>query len=156
MWILYAFLSAVSAALVAILAKLGLKDVDSTLATTIRSIIMAVFLVTVAFALRKFDGFTSSSLSNREWILITFSGIAGAVSWLFYFLALKSGNAAQVAAIDKLSLVFVVVLAAVFLGEALTWRSATGALFMATGAILISMNSATWQAVLVFIKKYGI
>ncbi len=140
MWLFYAFLSALFAALVAIFAKLGLKDIDSTLATTVRSIIMAVFLITVAFALKKFDGFTLSSFSGREWTLITLAGVAGAMSWLFYFSALKSGTASSVVAIDKLSIVFVVILAIFFLGETLTWKVALGAIAMTLGAILMTFK----------------
>ena len=109
MWLVYAFLSSITAALVAILAKIGLKNIDSTLATTIRSIIMAVFLVLVALSLKKFQGFSINSFSNRDWILIILAGIAGALSWLFYFLALKTGLATKVATIDRLSLVFVII-----------------------------------------------
>ena len=118
MWILFAFLSAFTAALVAIFAKLGLREVDATLATTLRSLIMAVFLVGAAWALGKFDGFSMNALSGREWGLLALAGIAGALSWLFYFFALRDGSASAVVAIDRLSIVFVVLLAAVFLAEA--------------------------------------
>ncbi|KKW31694.1 MAG: hypothetical protein UY75_C0002G0007 [Parcubacteria group bacterium GW2011_GWC2_52_8c] len=140
MWLLFAFLSAIAAAGVAIFAKLGLQTIDSTLATTVRSVIMAGFLVIVSFLLKKFDGFSLTSFSSREWILIALAGIAGALSWLFYFFALKQGFASKVAAIDRLSLVFVVVLAAVFLGETLGWKSALGALLMVAGALLITLK----------------
>lgn len=137
MWLLYAFLSAISAAGVAIFAKLGLQNIDSTLATIIRSIIMAVFLVLVGFTFKKFDGFSFSSLFNRDWILIVLSGLAGALSWLFYFLALKTGQATKVVVIDRTSLLFVVLLAAIFLGEKLNLRVAAGAIVMVAGALLI-------------------
>ncbi len=140
MWLFYAFLSAFSAALVAIFGKLGLKTIDSTLATTIRGIIMAIFLFLVSLTLKKFNGFHFSNLSNKDWILISLSAIAGALSWLFYFLALKYGTASKVVAIDRLSIVFVIILAAIFLSEGLTWRSILGAVLMAAGAILISLK----------------
>ena len=140
MWMFYAFLSAIMAALVAIFAKLGLKDVDTTLATTIRAIVMVVFLVVVSFFLKKFDGFLLSVFSSKEWLLIILAGIAGALSWLFYFVALKYGLASEVVAIDRLSVVFVVILAAIFLGEGLGWHSVLGALLMAGGAILITLK----------------
>ena len=140
MWLLFAFLSAIAAAGVAIFAKLGLQTIDSTLATTVRSVIMAGFLVIVSFLLKKFDGFSLPSFSSREWILIALAGIAGALSWLFYFFALKQGFASKVAAIDRLSLVFVVVPAGVFLGETLGWKSALGALLMVAGALLITLK----------------
>ena len=141
MWIVYALLSAIFAALVAIFGKLGLKNIDSTLATTIRAIIMAVFLFFVSLSFKKFDGFTLTKLSSREWILIALSGIAGALSWIFYFSALKSnaGLASKVSAIDRLSIVFVIFLAAIFLGEKLNIKSILGALSITLGAILISL-----------------
>lgn len=138
MWILYAFLSAITAAFVAIFAKLGLQNIDSTLATTIRSIIMAGFLVLTSLFLKKFKGFSFGTFGSREWVLIILSGVAGALSWLFYFFALKYGFASKVAAIDRLSIVFVIILAVLFLGESFGWKSALGAIFMALGAILIS------------------
>ena len=139
MWLIFALLSSVTAALVAIFAKLGLKDIDPTLATTIRSIIMALFLVAVSLSLRKFDSFSLSTFSSREWLLIVLAGVSGALSWLFYFVALKFGLATKVVVIDRLSLVFVIVLAALFLGEALSWKSVIGALLMIAGAIIISV-----------------
>lgn len=153
MWIVYALLSAFTAALVAIFAKLGLKNIDSTLATTVRAVIMALFLLSLAAAFRKFDGFSLASFSGKEWVLIILSGIAGALSWLFYFFALKTGTASQVVAIDKLSIVFVLILAAIFLGEAFTWRVAVGGLLMTLGAIFLTLNEVAWQSVLAFFKK---
>jgi bacterial/archaeal transporter family protein len=140
MWLIYAVLSAVTAALVAIFAKLGLKSIDSTLATTIRSIIMALFLVIVSLFLKKFEGFSFASMSNRDWLLIVLAGVSGALSWLFYFVALKTGLAVRVAAIDRMSVVFVVILAAIFLGESLGWKTALGALMMVAGAIMITLK----------------
>lgn len=140
MWLLYAFLSSITAALVAIFAKLGLKGVDSTLATAIRSIIMAVFLVLVALFLKKFQGFNVNSFSNRDWLLIILAGVAGALSWLFYFAALKAGLATKVAAIDRLSLVFVIIFAALFLGEKLGWKAVVGAIMMVAGAVMITIK----------------
>lgn len=140
MAIIYAFLSALFAALVAIFGKLGLTTLDATLATTIRGIIMAAFLFIAALLLRKFDGFSLSALSGKEWLWIILAAIAGALSWFFYFLALKLGSASTVAAIDRLSIVFVIILAALVLGEALGWKAALGAALMAAGAILITLR----------------
>lgn len=139
-WITFAFLSAIFAALVAIFGKIGMENLDSTLATTVRAIIMAVFLVVVALSLGKFKDFTLASFTGKEWIYITLAGIAGALSWIFYFFALKHGPAGGVAAIDKLSIVFVVLLAAVFLAEAFGWKQAGGAVLMALGAYLITLK----------------
>ena len=140
MWLLYAFLSAITAALVAVFGKIWLKNVDPTLATTVRSIIMAGFLVITSFFLRKFQGFSLDSFSSRDWLWIILSAVAGALSWLFYFVALKTGLASKVVVIDRLSLIFVLVLAAVFLGESLGWKSVLGGTLMVAGAILISLK----------------
>lgn len=141
MWVLYAFLAALTAALVAIFAKLGLQNVDPTLATTLRALIMALFLVMVSLLLGKFNGFAiSTSLSGKEWLLLSLAGIAGALSWLFYFFALKQGSASAVVAIDRLSLVFVIILAALFLQEIITWRTLTGLFLMVAGALFISLK----------------
>lgn len=135
MWIIYALLSAIFAAAVAILGKIGLKNVDSTLATTIRAVVMALFLVGAATVLQKFS--LIKTVGNHTLTFIVFSGIAGALSWLFYFFALKYGPASGVAALDRLSVVFVVLLAALFLGEALTAKSALGLVFIVGGALLL-------------------
>ena len=138
MWIGYALLSAIFAAAVAILGKIGLKDVDSTLATTIRAAVMAVFLLGTAAVLQKFS--LIKTVGNQTLTFIIFSGVAGALSWLFYFLALKYGPATGVAALDRLSVVFVVILAAMFLGEAFTVKSVAGLAFLILGAILLVLK----------------
>jgi transporter family protein len=140
-WLIYAFLSSITAALVAIFARLGLKGIDSTLATTVRSIIMAGFLLVVSFFLKKFHGFSWRSFSSKDWVLIILAGISGALSWLFYFFALKTaGSATKVVVIDRLSLVFFIILAAIFLGEKLGWNSVVGALLMIVGALIITLK----------------
>jgi transporter family protein len=138
-WLIYSILSALMAALVAIFGKLGLKNIDSTLATTIRSIVMALFLIITSFVLKKFDGFSFHSMILKDWLLIILAGIAGATSWLFYFLALKSGDTTKVVAIDRLSLVFVAILAFLFLGETLSWQEMIGVAMMVGGAIIVSI-----------------
>lgn len=135
-WIFYAIGSAFFAALVAIFGKVGLTHVDSTLATTIRSLFMAGFLVLISFVFGKF-AFTGS-IDSKALTFIVLSGVAGALSWLCYFLALRYGPTTAVAAIDRTSVVIVLVLAVLFLGEPLRWQSALGALFVVGGAILIS------------------
>jgi bacterial/archaeal transporter family protein len=137
MWAIFALLSAVFAALVTVLAKLGLKNVDPTLATTLRSFVMFIFLFLFSFATRKASGLSMAQFTKRDWLLIITAGIAGALSWLFYFLGLKIGNATYVAAIDKLSLVFIFILGLLFLGETFCWRSVAGITIMVIGAALI-------------------
>jgi transporter family protein len=138
MWIVYALLSAVSAAGVAILGKLGLQGVDSTLATTLRAIVMAGLLVIASLSLGKLNGVSVSALASRDWMFIILAGVAGAASWFFYFLALKIGQVNGVVVIDRLSVVFVVILSALFLGQALTWKVALGVLLMVGGALLVA------------------
>jgi len=140
MWIIYALLSSIFASLVAILGKMGLKGIDSTLATTIRGIIMAIFLVFISLSLGKFNNLNLHSISKKDWVFITLSGIAGAISWIFYFVALKNGPASKVAAIDRTSLVFVVLLAGLFLGEGFGWKIGLGIALMICGAIFITLK----------------
>lgn len=134
-WIIYATLSAVSASAVAILGKIGLNNVDSTLATSIRSVVMATFLVIVSLSLGKWSQL--NTVDNKALFFIVASGIAGALSWLFYFFALRSGPASGVSAIDRTSAAFVLILAVLFLGESLTWMKAFGAICIVGGAILM-------------------
>ncbi len=138
LWIIYALLSAVFAALVAIFGKIGLQNIDSTLATTIRAFVMALFLLFVSLSLGKF-GYLNT-IKNKVLFFIILSGISGALSWLFYFFALKTGVASGVAALDRLSVVFVVVFSILFLGEKLTLFTAAGALLITAGAILMTIK----------------
>lgn len=133
-YIIFALLSAVSASLVAIFGKIGLGKVDTTLATTIRAIVMALLLLAATLVLKKWD---LSQIDNKALLYIFLAGLAGATSWLFYFLALKFGPATSVAALDRLSVVFVILFAALFLGESLTVKSVLGGLLIITGAILL-------------------
>ena len=136
-WILYAILSAVSASFVAIFGKIGISKVDSTLATAVRAIIMAVFLVATCLSLGKFN--LIKTIDNKALLFITLSGIAGAISWIFYFLALKNGPTSAVSAIDKTSVVFVFIFALLFLSEKFTWLKALGALLVGLGAIVMAI-----------------
>ena len=129
-------MSAGFAALVAIFGKIGLTGIDTTLATTVRAVIMAAFLVVVAFSLGKVG--MLSALSGKALVFIALSGVAGALSWLFYFFALQKGPASSVAALDRLSVVFVLVLAVLFLGEHFTKKAVAGAVLVAAGAVLMS------------------
>lgn len=139
MWIIFAFLSAFTAALVAIFGKIGLKNLDSTFATTIRSIVMALFLIITSFFLGKFNGVNFHSLDFKNWMWVVLAGISGALSWLFYFLALKMTSVTKVVVIDRLSLVIAIIMASLFLGEAIGWKTVVGALMMVMGAIIISL-----------------
>jgi|SRR3989344_4496610 len=136
-WSLYALGSAVFAALVAILAKIGLQGVDSTLATTVRAIVMAAFLIMVSLALGKFSAL--DTLSSKTMVFIILSGVAGALSWLCYFLAIKYGPVTGVVALDKTSVIFAFTLAVIFLSESLTWQKAIGASLVTIGAVLMAL-----------------
>jgi len=139
-YIILALFSALTASLVAIFGKLGLKNVDPTIATTIRSLIMAVFLVIVSLFLKKFENFSLNLLTSKDWLLIILAGISGALSWLFYFWALKFGPASHVAVIDRLSLVFVILLSALILGEFFNLKVFVGMILIVLGAILIVLG----------------
>lgn len=137
-WIIYGLLSAFFASLVAIFAKIGLPKTDPTLATTVRAVIMAVFLVSVSLVLNKLN--LHNVGDRRTWLFIILSGLAGATSWVFYFWALKLGPATSVAVIDRLSVVFVAILAALLLNETFTVKSILGILLMVIGAILMTLK----------------
>ncbi len=137
-WLIFALLSAITAALVAIFGKIGLEGVDSITATGIRAGIMfGAILVLMLFTGRISE---IGSLSGRPLFYIFLGGLAGAASWIFYFLALQYGKASQVAPIDRLSVVFVIVLAAIFLGEKITLQTAIGVALVAAGAIIIAIS----------------
>lgn len=134
-WIPLALLSAAFAALVAIFGKIGLQGIDTTTATTVRAVIMAVFLVAMALILGKLH--LSDIPQGKALLFITLSGIAGALSWLAMFAALKLGPAPGVAALDRLSVVFVLVFSIIFLGTQFTWKAAGGAALIVIGALLM-------------------
>lgn len=137
-WIFFAILSAVAAALVAVFGKIGIAKVDTTLATTVRAVVMAFVLLVTALSLGKWS--LLPSIGKKAMLFIILSGLAGAASWLFYFVALRKGPASAVAALDRLSVVFVLVLAVFFLGEHLTWKNGLGALLITGGAVLMTLK----------------
>lgn len=136
-WVIYALISAFTAGLVAVFGKIGLENVDSTVATTIRAFVMFLFSVIILLSTKKFQ--LISGLENKAMASIILSGIMGALSWLAYFLALKSGNVSKVVPVDRLSIVFAVVLSFVFLGESLNLTSIAGITLMVLGAILLGL-----------------
>jgi transporter family protein len=137
-WLFYAILSALFAAFTAILAKVGVKDVNSNLATAIRTIVILLFAWGIVF----FQG-TQKQLSHIDkgsLVFLILSGIATGLSWLFYFRALQLGEASRVSPIDKLSLVLTIVLAAVLLKEKVTLPIVIGTVLMTVGAMLIGFG----------------
>ena len=135
-WLYWSLLSALFAGLTAVLAKVGVAGVDSTLATAIRTSVILIFAWAMAFLVAKPAELTT--LSGRTWLFLTLSGIATGLSWICYFRALQLGEASQVAPIDKLSVVFVLVFAALVLREPLTLRSGIGGLLIVAGAIVLA------------------
>lgn len=139
MWLVYALLSAVCASLVAIFGKIGLQAVDANVATTIRSVIMALFLIGVVLLQGK-AGAIPEILSNGNAIFfIILSGVAGALSWLFYFLAIKVGEVSKVAPVDKLSVVISVILAVLLFHEKVSFIGGLGVLLIAIGVVLTAI-----------------
>ena len=135
-WLYWSLLSALFAAGTAVLAKIGVAGVDSNLATAIRTSVILAFTWLIAF---NTSGLTSvERLSGRTWLFLVLSGIATGLSWLCYFRALQLGPASRVAPIDKLSVVFVILLAAGFLGERLTVAKLAGGILIALGAIVLA------------------
>jgi transporter family protein len=140
LWLVFALLSAATAALVAIFGKIGLQGIDSNTATAVRAVIMAAFLVGVVVVQGKLSHLGAIFGNNKAILFIVLSGVAGAVSWIFYFIALKLGKVSQVAPIDRLSMVFAMVLAAIFLGEKITPRIGLGAALMVAGAVIVTLG----------------
>ena len=135
-WFTWSLLSAGFAGVTAILAKIGVSEISSNLATAIRTTVVLVLSWLLVWLTK--SGGNLNFISKRTWIFLTLSGLATGASWLCYFKALQLGKASQVAPIDKLSVVFVIIFAALFLGEALTWRSIAGTLMIAGGAVLLA------------------
>lgn len=140
LWLVFALMSAVTAALVAIFGKIGLQSVDANTATAVRAIIMALFLVGVVVFQGNLKQIPIILADKRTITFIVLSGIAGAASWLFYFLALKYGNVSQVAPIDKLSVVISAILAITFLGEKVSLLGGAGIALIAIGALLVALG----------------
>ena len=135
MWALYAFLSAFFAALVVILAKIGITGVDSNLATAIRTVVILVLTWSVVFATVPLV--TVKTLTAKNWMFLILSGIATGLSWLFYFKAIQIGDVSRVAPIDKLSVVLTIILAFFILQEPVSWQILCGGGLIVAGLLLI-------------------
>lgn len=138
-WIIYALLSAFCAAFVSIFGKVGLQNIDSTNATMIRAVIMALFLIGAAVIHGQYSDIAVILENKKALIFITLSGLAGASSWLFYFMALKTGPVSQVAPIDKLSVVFAVIMAILFFGEKVTLIQGIAITLIAIGGLMLAI-----------------
>ncbi len=135
MWLLYAILSAVFAALTSILAKIGIENVNSTLATGIRTLVVLVMAWVMVWISGAQSGI--ANISRKSWVFIVLSGLATGASWLCYYKALQIGEASKVVPIDKLSVVLTLILAFVFLHEQFTWKSAVGSALITTGTLFM-------------------
>jgi transporter family protein len=135
-WVAWALLSAVFAGLTAILAKVGVENVDSNLATAIRTAVVLVITWAIAFA--SAPPGPMAVPGRRTLAFLALSGVATGLSWLCYFRALQLGEASRVAPLDKLSVVFAIVLAGIFLRERLTWQQAVGGVLIVAGSLVVA------------------
>ena len=136
-WQIFAFGSAIFAALTAIFGKIGVQEMNSNLATFLRTIV--ILIMSAILITSRGEWVKPESLSTKSLIFLILSGVATGFSWLCYYRALQMGPASKVAPIDKLSVVFVVIFALLFLGEQLTWKVALGTLFVGVGALLMAL-----------------
>lgn len=135
-WFTWALLSAFFAGLTAVLAKIGVEGINSNLATAIRTVVILFFTWGIFFATGRAEEL--AHLPKRAWLFLALSGLATGLSWLCYFRALQLGDASRVAPVDKLSVVFAILLAALVLREKLTWQHAAGGALIVAGAITLA------------------
>jgi transporter family protein len=135
MWLIFAILSAVFAALTSILAKVGIDGVNSNLATAIRTVVVVVMAWGMVFLTSAQNGL--SDISRKSWLFLILSGLATGASWLCYYKALQMGNASKVVPIDKMSVVITLILAFVFLHEEFTAKSLIGCILIAVGTLVM-------------------
>jgi len=135
-WIFWAILSAFFAGITAILAKIGVTDIDSNLATAIRTTVVLLFSWAIVLATN--PKFSLAGISRHAWLFLTLSGLATGLSWLCYFRALQLGEASRVAPVDKLSVVFAILLAALVLHEKLAWQHWIGGSLIIIGALILA------------------
>ena len=135
MWFVFALLSAIFAALTSILAKIGIDGVNSNLATALRTVIVVIMSWGMVFLTHAQSGITE--ISKKSWLFLILSGLATGVSWLCYYRALQMGEASKVVPIDKLSVVFTLVLAFVFLHEEFTIKSLAGCILIGVGTVIM-------------------
>ncbi len=134
MWWMYALLSALFAALTAILAKVGIRNIDSDLATGVRTIVILVLVWIIVFA----KGATNfTSITRQNLLFLSLSGLATGASWLFYFKALQAGKVSQVAPVDKLSVALTLILSVVILHESISLKTAIGTAMIIGGVLLV-------------------
>ena len=137
MWLLFAILSSVFAALTSILAKVGIENVNSNLATAIRTVVVLLMSWAMVFITNTQSGITE--ISKKSWVFLILSGLASGPSWLCYYKALQMGEASKVVPVDKLSVVLTLILAFVFLHERFTPKSLIGCVLIAAGTLIMDL-----------------
>ncbi len=137
-WLVWSLLSAIFAGATAVLAKIGVTGVDSSFATAIRTTVILIFTWMVASFTRSYWSF--STISFRTWLFLILSALATGLSWLCYFRALQLGEASRVAPMDKLSVLFAILFAAIVLGETLTWHHWLGGGLVLMGAVILALK----------------
>lgn len=138
-WLFYAVLAAISASFVTVFTKLGIKNLSPSMATTLRAIIMAVFLMIVSFVKGDLNNISSVMEHKKDLLFLVFAGISGALSWLFLNIALKTGKTWQVAPIDKLSVVLTVIISVLIFKEQISTKGIVGVVFIGMGTILVAI-----------------
>jgi transporter family protein len=139
MWVIYALLSALFASLTAIFAKIGVKDVDTDLATAIRTVVILILAWAIVFFKSGFSGIPA--LSRHNLLFLCLSGVATGLSWIFYFKALQAGKVSLVAPVDKLSVALTIFLSFLFLKEALTLKTLIGAGLIVAGTLVLIIKN---------------
>lgn len=137
-WLVLALLSAFFAALTTIFGKIGVREIPSNLATAIRTVVILLLAWGIVLGTGEISGLRS--VGQKTWLFLILSGLATGASWLFYYAALQRGPASLVAPIDKTSLAMVLILAALFLGEPLTWKTTLGGGLVVLGAIVVALK----------------
>lgn len=135
MWWIYALLAAFFAALTAIFAKIGVENVNSNLATAIRTIVVSIMISAIVYFRNEYKNI--GEITSKTWFFLTISGVCTGLSWIFYFKALQIGEVSKVAGVDKLSLALTIIFSIVFLGETVSWKAGFGVLLIIIGTILL-------------------
>ncbi len=137
MWFIFALLSAIFAALTSILAKIGISQVNSTLATAIRTVVVLIMAWGMVFITRTYTGI--GSIDKKSWVFLILSGLATGASWLCYYKALQVGDVSKVVPVDKLSIVFTLILAFVFFNEDFTPKTLAGTVLITIGTLIMAL-----------------
>ncbi len=135
MWLILSMLSAFFAAVTSILAKIGIENVNSNLATAIRTLVVVIMSWLIVFITNSQTGI--HDISNKSWLYLILSGLATGLSWLCYYAAIKSGQVSKVVAVDKASVILTFIMAFIFLGEKFTLKSIIGAILIGIGTFIM-------------------